>query len=151
MTVSRFRSRSPEETIEVGRSLGRTLRPGDAVLITGDLGSGKTTLVKGIASGWGVEDPVTSPSFALIHVYGTRERTLVHVDPYRLSGPDDVGTIGLEDYLNTQAVVVVEWAERLGPLAPSHAIHVAIITGTDEVREISISGGLDASALHPSQ
>ena len=103
---------SAEETEHVGAGLGRRLRGGEGILLFGPLGAGKTQLVRGIASGLGL-DPgqVSSPSYALINEYPGR-RTLYHVDLYRLSAAD-LPDLGLEDLYGRESVVVIEWAERL--------------------------------------
>ena len=106
---------SAAETIECGRMLARQLAAPCLVLLQGDLGSGKTTLTKGIVSGLRLaqEDEVTSPSFALVHEYG-REKKAYHVDLYRIEGPQELTTLGLEELFAQPAVVVVEWGEKLG-------------------------------------
>ena len=106
---------SPEETIAFGRSLAKELRPPCLVLLEGELGSGKTTLVKGIVEGLGVarQEQVTSPSFTLVHEYGEREK-VYHVDLYRIEGARALATLGLEDILDSPATVIVEWGEKLG-------------------------------------
>lgn len=106
---------SAAETLDFGRKLARDLHAPCLVLLEGDLGSGKTTLAKGIVSGLGLarEDEVTSPSFALIHEYG-QKRKAYHVDLYRIEGPQELATLGLEELFSQPAVVIVEWGEKLG-------------------------------------
>lgn len=104
-------TRSPAETRSLGSSLALYLRPGDLLCLRGELGTGKTTFIQGLADGLGVTTLVTSPSFTLIHQHAGR-LPLYHVDLYRLAGPD-VADLGLEELLDSQAVVAVEWAERL--------------------------------------
>ena len=105
---------SPEETLALGRKLAAELRPPCLVLLEGELGSGKTTLAKGIVAGLGVasESEVTSPSFTLVHEYG-RERKVYHVDLYRVESARDLATLGLEDLIDQRAIVLVEWGEKL--------------------------------------
>jgi tRNA threonylcarbamoyladenosine biosynthesis protein TsaE len=105
---------SSEETIERGREIGARLRTRVLVLLSGDLGAGKTTLTKGIVSGIGAaaEDEVTSPTFTLVHRYD-REGRVYHVDLYRISGAHDLETLGLEDVFSENAVVIVEWPDKL--------------------------------------
>ncbi|RUM88744.1 MAG: tRNA (adenosine(37)-N6)-threonylcarbamoyltransferase complex ATPase subunit type 1 TsaE [Thermodesulfatator sp.] len=109
-----YRTRSPEETQALGESLARRLSPGDLVALVGELGSGKTTFVQGLARGLGVppEVYVTSPSFTLVNEYPGRV-PLFHVDLYRLS-PEEVEDLGLSEML-FRGVMVVEWAEKLPP------------------------------------
>lgn len=107
-----------QQTINLGRALGRTLRGGEVLLLTGELGSGKTTFAKGVAQGLGVRDDITSPSFIVLAHYRARHgRTFVHVDGYRLSKADEARSIGLEDYFGrADSVVAIEWPARLKPL-----------------------------------
>jgi tRNA threonylcarbamoyladenosine biosynthesis protein TsaE len=105
-------SHSEQETIEAGRLLGATLHAGDIVLLFGELGSGKTAFVRGIAAGLGLDpDAVTSPTFTIVQEYHGPV-TLQHVDLYRLS-PSEVTDLGLEDLADGNVVLAIEWAERL--------------------------------------
>jgi tRNA threonylcarbamoyladenosine biosynthesis protein TsaE len=131
-----IQTRSADETREVGRTVGQLLRPGDTVLLSGDLGAGKTTLVQGIAAAHGVVEPVTSPTFTLIHEYHGLKNLIVHVDPYRLSGPEELEGIGYFDYLDQDVILVVEWPERLGDVAPADAVRVLITYAGDAQRTI---------------
>ena len=111
---------SPDETIELGRRLGRLLGPGYVVALTGELGAGKTCLTKGIALGLGVADAraVRSPTFVLISEYRGR-LTLYHVDAYRLHGPADFEALGATEILTSGAVTVIEWADRVEGALPA--------------------------------
>src|SRR3990170_4836152 len=104
-----------DETISFGEALGSRLGPGDVVALFGELGSGKTTLTKGIARGAGVAAEVFSPTFTLIHEHPGRV-PFYHVDLYRLTGQEDVEDLGIEEYLYGQGLVVIEWAERAAGL-----------------------------------
>ena len=99
--------------MEIGRQLAHRLRPPVLVLLSGDLGSGKTTITKGIVSALGVarEEEVTSPTFTLVHEFGNHLK-VYHVDLYRVEGLHDLESLGLEDALTESAVVIIEWAER---------------------------------------
>jgi tRNA threonylcarbamoyladenosine biosynthesis protein TsaE len=109
-------SSSPEETVALGAAWGQTAKSGLVIGLTGDLGSGKTQLVKGLARGLGVSERITSPTFALLHRYDGGRLPLFHLDLYRLSGPEDVLAAGLEDYLyQPPGIAVVEWMERWLP------------------------------------
>ncbi len=121
-------SRSAADTFAFGRELAGQLRPGDVVALSGDLGAGKTVLVKGIAAGLGVEQEVTSPTFTIIHEYRGGRWPLVHVDLYRLDSVAQALAIGIEDYLGGDGVTVIEWAEKIEPLLPERTrrIHLAI-------------------------
>jgi tRNA threonylcarbamoyladenosine biosynthesis protein TsaE len=124
--------------------LAAGLKPPALVLLSGELGSGKTTLVKGIVSGLGLarEEDVTSPSFVFVHVYGNGMR-LYHVDLYRAEQPAELETLGLEDFLAEKAVVVVEWAERLKLPALHPALRVRMEVVSDLGRQILMEGGSD--------
>jgi tRNA threonylcarbamoyladenosine biosynthesis protein TsaE len=108
-------SRSPEETQRLGYRLGTSLRIPAVVLLCGSLGTGKTTLARGLAQGLGLKNPaaVHSPSFTLVNIYQGR-CPIYHVDLYRLSGERDLSSVGLEDFLGSEGVTIVEWGERLG-------------------------------------
>jgi tRNA threonylcarbamoyladenosine biosynthesis protein TsaE len=106
---------SPEETMDFGRALAKELQPPCLVLLEGELGSGKTTLAKGILGGLASipEDEVTSPSFTLVHEYGP-EKKVYHVDLYRVEGARDLATLGLDDLLDQGATILIEWGEKFG-------------------------------------
>jgi tRNA threonylcarbamoyladenosine biosynthesis protein TsaE len=118
-------TRSSEETILFGRELAVYLQPPCLVLLEGDLGAGKTTLVKGIVAGLGAasEDEVTSPSFTLVHEYGLSGR-VYHADLYRIEGSRDLATLGLDDLSSQAATVLVEWGEKLGDNAPTPCVKI---------------------------
>lgn len=117
MPEREFLTHSSEETIALGCKIGAELRPPVLVLLKGDLGAGKTTLTKGIASGLGAarEEDVTSPTFTLVHKYEGAAR-VYHIDLYRISGAHDFDTLGLGDVFAENAVVLVEWPERMPPI-----------------------------------
>jgi tRNA threonylcarbamoyladenosine biosynthesis protein TsaE len=121
-----------------GREFARTLRLPAVIGLSGELGTGKTTLVRAIARGLGVEESVTSPSFALVHRYGGRRGSVYHVDAYRLSPADDTRDLGFEDMLaEPTAVVLLEWPERLADRAPEQAHHIRLsYTGDSLVRRL---------------
>ena len=104
---------SPEETLALGREWGRQAEPGWVIGLTGDLGAGKTQLVKGIAQGLGITSPILSPTFALVHQYAEGRVPLAHLDLYRLDTPSQVIGAGLEQFIyDPTIVVVIEWVER---------------------------------------
>jgi len=117
----RIVTNSPEETIGLGEQLGRHLKAGDVLGLIGELGSGKTTLVKGIASGLGVRkrERVASPSFVLIKEYSGKI-PLFHFDLYRLDRINDIEYLGVEEYLFDKGVCVIEWAEKMRMLLPDY-------------------------------
>lgn len=116
---------SAEETVAFGRELAVHLRPPCLVLLEGELGSGKTTLVKGIVAGLGAaeEEDVTSPSFTLVHEYGGAGK-VYHADLYRIEGARDLATLGLEDLAGQACTVLVEWGEKLGDNIPIPCVRI---------------------------
>ena len=141
-------TRSPEETIDLGRRLARELFAPAVVLLIGDLGAGKTTLTKGLVAGLGVaaEEEVTSPTFTLVHEYGQGigdALRVYHVDLYRIESSQDLGTLGLEDLIAERAVVIVEWGEKLGssfrnPWPGSRVLEIRMEAVDDTERRIEI-------------
>ena len=116
--------RSLAATRALGRKLGAALRPGDFVSLTGDLGSGKTLLVKAMAEGAGAK-PASSPSFALVNLY-RGPVPLQHLDLYRLSGPAELFALGFDDLLEEPAATVCEWADRAGGALPPDRLDIAL-------------------------
>ena len=113
-------SHSTEQTQRLGMRLGKLLRAGDVICLSGDMGAGKTMFSIGIGHGWGSSLPLTSPTFNLIHQH-TREaddQNLYHLDCYRLNGSQDAENIGLDDILDGSGVVLLEWAERIESVLP---------------------------------
>lgn len=108
---------TPESMRCLGSRLGGLLRPGDVVCLNGELGAGKTTLAQGIALGLGVAEPVTSPTFTIIHEYQGR-LPLYHMDAYRLANPLELADLGLDEYLYGNGVTVIEWAGKVIDLLP---------------------------------
>jgi tRNA threonylcarbamoyladenosine biosynthesis protein TsaE len=128
--VIAVRSRSADATRRVGRALGQALVSGDVLTLAGPFGAGKTTLMQGVAEGLGAREWLGSPSFALVNEYLPSESgarvPLFHLDLYRLSGPDDVLGIGLDDYLARGGVVAVEWPAAALEALPTERLDVEI-------------------------
>src|ERR1035441_7553808 len=128
-----FTSKSGADTIEVGRKLARLLVPPQLLILRGDLGTGKTTLVKGIAQALDAADPdeVTSPTFTLLHEYhGTQDGKpikLFHLDVYRLEGERQLETLGLDELLTPDALVLVEWGEKFKSIQKKATGEIAIV------------------------
>lgn len=139
-----FCSRSSAQTCTLGRRLADRLPPATVVLLHGPLGAGKTTLVQGMAEALSIREPVSSPTFALAHEYRGGRLPLYHLDLYRLAGPDDVWEAGLAEYLEADGVTVIEWADRLGPLAPPDRLDVEIVPAGDEERTLIVEAHGDA-------
>jgi tRNA threonylcarbamoyladenosine biosynthesis protein TsaE len=140
-----FTTSSGEKTIEVGRALGSLLTPPQLLLLTGDLGTGKTTLVKGIAQALEAADPdeVTSPTFNLLHEYeGARDgRTvkLYHLDVYRLEGERQLETLGLDELLTPDALVLVEWGEKFSSLRKKASGEIEFSSAGGDLRKITLT------------
>ena len=132
---------SPEETRQLGARLAQTLKGGDVVAFTGDLGAGKTAFTAGIAQGLGIEDRVTSPTFTIVNEYEGGRLPLFHFDMYRLGSADELFDIGWEDYLARNGVCAVEWTENVAGAIDADAIRVDISRGADDMsRVITIEG-----------
>lgn len=110
------------ELVAWGEQLGRTLRPPAVITLAGDLGAGKTTLTQAICRGYGVRDEVTSPTFAIVHVYEAAKSVVHHVDLFRLQGPRDLQNVGWDDITRGDSIVIVEWPERAGTAIPRNAV-----------------------------
>lgn len=132
-------SHSPKETIDFSKRIGRKLKPGDTIALIGDLGSGKTTFVKGLALGLGNRKAVvSSPSFVIVKEYNSGRLPLYHVDLYRLRRLADVDSIGLEEYIGSDGVCVIEWAERAEGFLPKGCIRVKFEHVDEKTRRIEI-------------
>ena len=127
-----FRTASQEETIALGRVLGGLLREGDVLVLTGDLGAGKTQLTKGIAAGMGVTADVTSPTFTIEMVYRGREMDLDHFDLYRLDRAEQLEDTGLFDVLGADGVCVIEWGEQFADEIGDERLDVFLTRLDDE-------------------
>jgi tRNA threonylcarbamoyladenosine biosynthesis protein TsaE len=132
-----FQTHSAEETTELGRRLSAELKPGSIVLLRGDLGAGKTTMVKGIAEGFQAAkaDDVTSPTFTLIHEYRGPAVTLYHIDLYRIDTQRELDTLALDDLMTPQSILLIEWGEKFERFARDREVEIAIEhTGGDARR-----------------
>ena len=128
ISVETYHTSSPAETEELGRSWCLDLQPGDVIALYGNLGAGKTVLVRGLAEGLQACGPVRSPTFTLINEY-PGPLPLYHVDLYRLAHADEALDLGLDEYLFGAGVTVIEWAERIESILPTSAWHVMITNG----------------------
>ena len=132
-------SKSDDETRDIGRRIGERLKRGDVVCLYGDLGAGKTTMVKGIASALGIsERDITSASYTIVAEYDAGE-PFYHIDLYRLT-PEQVPDLGLHEYLGSDGISVIEWAERAEGEIPDDSIRVSIDHIDEDLREIEIRG-----------
>ncbi len=129
-----FWSHSPEQTVRFGARLGELLQPEDLITLSGELGSGKTTFIAGLSRGWGSADQVTSPTFVLVNEYRRPDgRRLWHLDCYRLDSGDEALAIGFDDLLDSGAVMVIEWPERIAAVLPPEHLNVRL-AWVDETR-----------------
>src|SRR4029077_13966614 len=123
-----FTTHSAEETTELGRRLAADLKPGSIVLLRGDLGAGKTIMVKGIAEGFHAAkaEDVTSPTFPFIHEYRGSEVTLYHIDLYRIDTQRELDTLALDDLMTPQSILLIEWGEKFERFAKERDVEIAI-------------------------
>jgi len=128
-----------EETQAFGRRLAQSLSPPCLVLLEGELGSGKTTLAKGLVAGLGVarQEEVTSPTFTLVHEYGGSDK-VYHIDLYRIETPHELASLGLEDFLSERAIVLVEWGEKLGNNVSGLKVRIRLEHLGNEDRRITV-------------
>lgn len=135
-----FLSHSPEQTLRIGVRLGELIQPGDLVCMAGDLGTGKTTIARGIARGWGSLDLVTSPTFVLINEYRRADSArLYHFDAFRLSDPVEAVDIGLLEMLEDSGSILVEWPERVADVIPEERLWISLRWLDDSRRGLHFS------------
>ncbi|HWZ42383.1 MAG TPA: tRNA (adenosine(37)-N6)-threonylcarbamoyltransferase complex ATPase subunit type 1 TsaE [Candidatus Saccharimonadales bacterium] len=139
-----FETHSADETTELGRQLTQELKPGSIVLLRGDLGAGKTTMVKGIAEGFHAAraDDVTSPTFTLIHEYRGPEVVLYHIDLYRIDTQRELDTLALDDLMDPQHILLIEWGEKFERFKRERAAEIAIEHLGGDHRRVMLTGGL---------
>jgi len=136
-TVEEIISKKPEETFNAGKMLGAKAKPGNVIALFGELGSGKTVIAKGVARGLGIEEDITSPTFTLLEIYEARI-PLYHFDLYRIDNPHELDNLFFEEYWESEAVSVIEWAERAADRIPDNAIRIAIEYVDETTRRIRI-------------
>lgn len=136
-----FITRSAEETIALGRSLASQLAPPKLVILRGDLGAGKTTLVKGIAEGFqaALEDDVTSPTFTLIHEYRGPKAVVYHIDLYRVDTARELETLGLDDLMSDNSVLLIEWGEKFRRFECERDVEIALERISENNRRIRVT------------
>ena len=135
----KYKTESPEETIELASKIGAVLRKGDVIAYRGGLGAGKTTFTRGLAIGAGLEDEVTSPTFALINEYhGNLD--IYHFDMYRVESWDDLYQTGFFDYYEQGGILAVEWSENIENALPENTVTVTFRLLCDNEREITVDG-----------
>lgn len=140
--VREFTTSSPEQTIALGRELTPLLTPPKLVVLRGDLGAGKTTLVKGIAQAFHAasEDDVTSPTFTLIHEYRGPHATLYHIDLYRVDTQRELETLGLDDLMAENSILLIEWGEKFPRFQRDRDVEIALERLPGDRRRITLRG-----------
>lgn len=135
-------TQSPEDTIAFGRTLAELLAPPKLVLLRGDLGAGKTTLVKGIAAAFKAasEEDVTSPTFTLIHEYRGRRANLYHIDLYRIDTPRELDTLALDDLRGENSILLIEWGEKFARFVRERDVEILLERAGENARRIRVSG-----------
>ena len=143
MQKQEFLTHSPEETIALGRKLASMLTPPKLVLLRGDLGAGKTTLVKGIAVGFdaAAEEDVTSPTFTLVHEYRGPVANLYHIDLYRVDTPHQLETLGLDDLISENSILLIEWGEKFERFARERDIEIHLDRIGETDRRVTVKLG----------
>lgn len=137
-----FYVKNIEETINLGFSIGNLLKSGDIICLTGDLGTGKTHITKGIAKGLGVKEHITSPTFTIVNEYDSGRLKLYHFDVYRVSEPDEIYAIGFDDYIFSDGVSIIEWANYIEEILPNEYLHILIekdLSMGEDYRKITIT------------
>lgn len=137
-----YYSNSTEETEEIAASFAQQLHSGDVIAYRGPMGAGKTAFTRGLCRGLGLDDPVSSPTFALVHQYGQGEKALYHFDMYRVDGFDDLYSTGFFDYLDYGGILAIEWSENIENALPQGTIYVTLnkVEDDPDKREIIIEG-----------
>ncbi len=130
-----FISRSPQQTAAFARRLATTLSPGSVLALYGDLGSGKTCFVRGLADALNVPGPVTSPTYTLIHEYDSTP-PLYHMDLYRIGDVDSIYALGMDEYFEGGGITVIEWADRVESLLPPQTLRLFFETKQNPERRI---------------
>ena len=131
-----------EETTKIGEQIGKLLNSGDIICLTGDLGTGKTHISKGIAQGLGVTEYITSPTFTIVNEYDSGRLKLYHFDVYRVSDPDEIYAIGFDDYIFSEGVSLIEWANYIEEILPKDYIHIFLekdLENGENFRKITIT------------
>ena len=139
-----FTTNSPQETNALGKELAASLAPPKLVLLRGDLGAGKTTLVKGIAEGFEAasQNDVTSPTFTLIHEYRGPSATLYHIDLYRVDTPRELETLGLDDLMDERSVLLIEWGDKFERFESERDVEISLDRVSENERLIKLISDL---------
>jgi tRNA threonylcarbamoyladenosine biosynthesis protein TsaE len=141
MSTREFTTHSSDETIALGRKLAEILKPPKLVLLRGDLGAGKTTLVKGIAEAFNAasEEDVTSPTFTLIHEYHGPEVNVYHIDLYRIDTQRELETLGLDDLMGDNSILLIEWGEKFARFERDRDVEIALERAGEDERRVRVT------------
>jgi len=141
MATQEFITRSAEETIALGRRLAVDLTPPKLVLLRGDLGAGKTTLIKGIAAAFdaAAEEEVSSPTFTLVHEYRGLSVTLYHIDLYRIDTQRELDTLGLDDLMSPRSILLIEWGEKFPRFVRERDVEISLDRLSENERRILVA------------
>src|ERR1700678_341354 len=147
--IREITTNSAEETISFGRTLAEMLAPPKLVLLRGDLGAGKTTLVKGIAAAFEAaqEEDVTSPTFTLIHEYRGPHANLYHIDLYRIDTQRELDTLALDDLRSENSILLIEWGEKFARFVRERDVEIALERTGESARRIVVSGEISGCAM----
>lgn len=144
MSTEKIQSYSSHDTFELGQKIAREFKGGDVVALRGELGAGKTVLIKGVAQGLGYTEIVNSPTFVLMQIYELPEEQegifyICHIDAYRVHSSEEIKNAGVEEYLGREdTLTLVEWPERISDILPSYTTYIDITLLEEESREITI-------------
>jgi tRNA threonylcarbamoyladenosine biosynthesis protein TsaE len=149
MSTREITTHSAEETVAFGRSLTQLLKPPKLVLLRGELGAGKTTLVKGIAEAFHAanEEDVTSPTFTLVHEYRGPEVNIYHIDLYRVDTPRELETLGLDDLFGPESLLLIEWGEKFARLRRERDVEIVLERAGNDSRRIRLTTGAERGSL----
>lgn len=141
--IKTYETWNEKETFNIGRQLGDLAKPGQLYCLDGDLGTGKTVISKGFASGLAIEEHITSPTFTIINVYDSGRLPFYHFDVYRIADPFELDEIGYEEYFYGQGVTMIEWSSLIPELIPGNAFRITIEKDVErglDYRRITIEG-----------
>jgi tRNA threonylcarbamoyladenosine biosynthesis protein TsaE len=143
MATHEFTTRSAEDTIALGRTFAELLAPPKIVLLRGDLGAGKTTLVKGIAEAFQAasSDDVTSPTFTLVHEYRGPRANLFHIDLYRIDTARELETLGLDDLISEDSVLLLEWGDKFARFRRERDVEILLERTSENERQVRVTTG----------
>ena len=120
-----YKSNSPKETQNIAKAFAKTLKPGDVLALSGDLGVGKTAFVQGLAEALGVPEPISSPTFTIVNCYSAKY-PIYHFDVYRIDNSEEMYDIGYEEYVYSEGITIIEWAEKIADILPKKRYNITI-------------------------